>query len=67
MSEFFMSSCNCKKSENGYWMYDCAGKCNECKDKRCPKIPNLSDDTLKYYVFEITNTFQAEQKKKDFQ
>ena len=56
MSEFFMSSCNCKKSENGCWMYDCcAGKCNECKDKRCPEIPNLSDDTLKYHVFEITH------------
>ena len=32
ITEYFMSSCECPKSENGYYQLKCVtGKCKECK------------------------------------
>ena len=58
ITEFFMDSCQCPRSINGYYQYACCqGKCRACKNIDLPQINALTTDVLRtFYQFEITKT-----------
>ena len=66
VTEFFMDSSKCEKTENGNYSWKCAsGKCKECKllkplHLKCSK----SAETVKVPQFEETKTPYTEQDKK---
>ena len=52
LTEFFMPSCNCPRSANGYFKQECCqGLCVDCKDYQMPEIPKLKEN-ISYYLFE---------------
>ena len=58
ITKFFMYSCKCPKSENGYYQWKCvAGKCSECKlIKPMPFGCASSEQKIKISQFEVTET-----------
>ena len=58
ISDYFMNSCTCPRSENGYYQYICCqGRCSNCKNIELPLIPQLtSENTKTFYQFELTKT-----------
>ena len=58
ITKFFMHSCKCPKSENGYYQWKCvAGKCSECKlIKPMPFGCASSEQKIKISQFEVTET-----------
>ena len=39
ITKFFMSSCQCHKSTNGFWSWQCvSGKCRKCKNLKLPSF-----------------------------
>ena len=58
ITEFFMSSCKCPKSQNGYYDWNCvSSKCSKCSSMQPVALPfQSSKDKVSYYQFEITKT-----------
>ena len=58
LTEFFMSSCECPKSINGYWSWKCVTlKCDSCRFSPFPNVKcQSSKESTKVYQFETTKT-----------
>lgn len=56
VTEFFMYSCECSKSPNGYFQWNCVSmKCKECKNlKPMPLECQNSEKETKVHQFEVT-------------
>ena len=58
ITEFFMSSCKCPKSQHGYYDWNCvSSKCSKCSSLQPVALPfQSSKDKVSYCQFEITKT-----------
>ena len=58
ITEFFLHTAPCPKTENGYYSWKCVrGNCQECKDAKPPQLKCASSkDLVTIYQFEVTKT-----------
>ena len=65
ITEFFMSSCKCPKSQNGYYDWNCvSSKCSKCSSMQPVALSfQSSKDKVSYYQFQITKTLYVKTEK----